>query len=67
MSRRLVAAVHLDEVDGADDAAGVADRAREPRRACPGVSSISTRIVRRYCALGVALTVLDSSVVSCWP
>ena len=29
----------------------------------PCASSILTRMVRRYCALGVALTVEDSSVV----
>ncbi len=56
-----VAAVDLDQVDRADHPAGVADRARH-RPSMPGVSSISTRIVRLYWALGVTLTESGSSV-----
>ncbi len=48
--------VALDHVDGADDAAPASPIALVVRPSTPELSSSFTRIVRRYCALGVALT-----------
>ena len=50
------ARVDLDQVDRADHPARLADRARHLPEQRPALSSSWTRIVRRYCALGVMLT-----------
>ena len=55
-----VPGVDLDEVHGADHPARVADRARHPP-SMPCSSSILTRMVSRYWALGVTLTCVCSS------
>ena len=50
------ARVGLDQIDSRHHAAGLADRARDLPHRAGGVSSSRTRIVSRYCALGVMLT-----------
>ena len=51
---QALACVDLDQVHGADHPSGVADRAGQTAERARA-SSILTRMVRRYCALGVAL------------
>ena len=62
MSRTLCSASASTRSTATTMPPGLADRARSPGPRCPGASSSLTRIVSRYCALGVMLTELGSSV-----